>query len=64
MRYNERLADYRQMGIPNVWVIDPVNRVGYDCSTPAWWPVEEFRVAGSPIFLRLTDFWSELQANR
>ena len=22
-RYNERLADYRQMGISNVWVIDP-----------------------------------------
>src|ERR1035438_5938440 len=37
-RYNERLADYRQMGIPNVWVIDPANRVGYDCSTAGWLP--------------------------
>lgn len=63
-RYNERLADYRQMGIQHVWVIDPANRVAYDCSTPAWLPVEEFRVAGSPIFLQLTDLWSELQANR
>jgi len=63
-RYNERLADYRQMGIPNVWVIDPANRVGYDCSTTAWLPVEGFRVAGSPIFLRLSDLWSELEANR
>jgi len=63
-RYNERLADYRQMGIPNVWVIDPANRIGYDCSTAAWLPDEEFRVAGSPIFLRLSDLWSELEANR
>jgi len=62
-RYNERLADYRRMGIQNVWVIDPANRLGYDCSTPAWLPVEEFRIAGSPIFLQLTDMWSELQAN-
>ena len=62
-RYNERLADYRRMGIANVWVIDPANRVGYDCSTAAWLPVEEFRIAGLPIFLRLNDLWNELQAN-
>ena len=63
-RYNERLSDYRQMGIQNVWVIDPANRVGYDCSTTAWLPVEEFRVADSPIFLLLNDLWSELEATR
>jgi Uma2 family endonuclease len=63
-RYNERLADYRQMGISYVWVIDPANRVGYDCSTAAWLPNEEFRVTGSPIFLPLSDLWTELEANR
>jgi Uma2 family endonuclease len=63
-RYNERLADYRRMGIPNVWVIDPANRVGYDCSTAAWLPVEKFHVPGTPIFLRLSDLWSELEATR
>ncbi len=63
-RYSERLSDYRRMGIANVWVIDPGNQVGYDCSTAAWLPVEEFRVAGSPIFFPLKDLWAELQANR
>lgn len=63
-RYNQRLGDYRNMGIRNVWVIDPINRIGYDCSTPAWLPVEEFRVNGTPIFFRLSDLWTELEANR
>lgn len=63
-RYNARLADYRQMGIQNVWVIDPATRVGYDCCTPAWLPVEEFRIAGTAVVLPLADLWNELEANR
>ncbi len=50
-RYNERLTDYRQMGIRNVWVVDSAARVGYDCSTASWLPVEEFRAAAAhPYF--------------
>ena len=63
-RYNERLADYRQMGVRNVWVIDPANKTGYDCSTTAWLPVEEFRAPESPIYLRLADVWRELESSR
>jgi Uma2 family endonuclease len=63
-RYHERLTDYRGMGIQNVWVIDTSARVGYNCSTTAWMPVEEFRVAETQITLRLSDLWSELEANR
>ncbi|MGA9567069.1 MAG: Uma2 family endonuclease [Candidatus Korobacteraceae bacterium] len=63
-RYNGRLTDYRRMGIQNVWVIDPATRVGYDCSTTAWLPAEEFHISGTPIFLPLSDLWRELEANR
>jgi Uma2 family endonuclease len=63
-RYNERLGDYRRMGVAHVWVIDSANHVGYDCSTTAWLPVEELRVAGTPIVLRLADLWSELESTR
>ena len=64
LRYNERLADYRQMGVRHVWVIDPANKTGYDCSTTAWLPVEEFRVPESPIYLLLADAWRELESSR
>jgi Uma2 family endonuclease len=64
LRYNERLADYRQMGVRHVWVIDPANKMGYDCSTTAWLPVEEFRVPERPIYLRLADVWRELESRR
>ncbi len=63
-RYNDRLTDYRRMGIQNVWVIDPATRVAYDCSTTAWLPVEEFHVPGTSISLPLGDLWRELEANQ
>jgi Uma2 family endonuclease len=63
-RYHHRLADYRQMGISNVWVIDPANQMGYNCTTAAWLPVEELRAANTPIYFPLKDLWDELQANR
>ena len=52
------------MGIKNVWVVDPINKVGYDCGTTAWLPVEKFRIPNSPIFFRLSDLWNEMQANQ
>jgi Uma2 family endonuclease len=64
LRYNERLADYRHMGIRHVWVIDPASKTGYDCSTPAWLPVDEFRMPESPIFLQLAEVWKELESHR
>ena len=63
-RYKERLSDYRQMGIQSIWVINTAARVGYDCSMAACLPVDEFRIAGTPIFFRLGDVWAELEANR
>lgn len=64
VRYNERLADYRQMRIPCVWVVDPENRIGYDCSTNAWLPVGEFRVQNSGICLELHHMWQHLEGIR
>ncbi len=62
-RYNERLGDYRQMGIRNIWVIDPANRLGYDCGTTAWLPIEELRIPGTAISLPLAELWRELDSH-
>ena len=63
-RYHQRLSDYRQMGVANIWVVDAANQLAYDYSTAAWLPVEEFRIAGTRIFFSLQDMWNELRANR
>jgi len=52
-RYRERLADYRTMGVRNIWVIDPVSLEGFDCSDGSWIKTETFRVEGTEIFLPL-----------
>jgi len=59
-RYQERFADYRQMGVRNIWVVDPQTRRGYDCSTGNWIEKTSFAVDGSPITVDLTVIFSEL----
>ena len=59
-RYQERFADYRQMGVRNIWVVDPQTRRGYDCSTGNWIETTSFAVEGSPIAVDLTVIFSEL----
>jgi hypothetical protein len=63
-RYNQRLGDYRGMAIQNIWLIDPATQVAFDCRTAAWLLVDEFKIGGTPISLRLTEMWNELKAGR
>ena len=59
-RYHERLADYRQMGVPHIWVVDPETRLGYDCSTTSWIESSSFRIPESGITLDLSAIFAEL----
>jgi len=52
--YRERIADYNQMGIRGVWVLDPETRKGWDCSSGNWIETAVFRLADSPICLDLS----------
>lgn len=52
-RYKERLEDYRRMGVPNIWVIDPMTLDGVDCSTGNWNKTETFRVEGIEIYMAI-----------
>jgi Uma2 family endonuclease len=59
-RYHQRIADYRSMGIKGIWVIDPEDRCGWDCSSGNWIETTEFRL--DPIYMNLTEILAELEA--
>jgi len=61
-RVQDKIADYRQFQIPHVWIIDPVTRMGWDCSDGNWMWKSRFEVAGSPIYLDLEELFKELDA--
>jgi len=52
--YRERIADYRQKGIPGIWVVDPKTRRGWDCSSGDWIETAVFRLPDSAIYLDLS----------
>jgi Uma2 family endonuclease len=59
-RYEERIADYQQMGVGAIWIIDPETRRGYDCSTGSWVATTTFSVPGSPIALDIAVLFDEV----
>lgn len=59
-RYQDRLDDYRKMGVRNVWVVDPQHRRGYDCSTGSWIETMSFAIDNSPIAVDLSAIFAGL----
>jgi Uma2 family endonuclease len=59
-RYQQRLDDYRLMGVPNIWIVDPESRRGYDCSAGSWIEQQSFAVPNSPITVDLATIVADL----
>ncbi len=59
-RVQEKIEDYRQSGIANIWIVDPIKRVGWDCSNGNWTRTPRFTVSGTPIYLDLDELFKEL----
>ena len=59
-RYHQRIADYRAMGVKAIWVVDPENRRGWDCSSGNWIATADFHLA--PVYMNLAEVWAELDA--
>src|SRR5882762_3866400 len=55
-RYNNRLEDYKAMGVKNIWVIDPATQKGFDWIA-GWHQTEKFEAAGTPIYLDLREIF-------
>ena len=58
-RYNERLEDYRRMGVPNIWVVDPEERRGFDWSA-GWAERTRFTAQQGPVYLDLAEVFASL----
>jgi Uma2 family endonuclease len=58
-RYNDRLEDYRAMGVTNIGVIDPATRKGFDWIS-GWHERDRFEAAGTAIYLDLPALFADL----
>ncbi len=59
-RMDEKIANYRAFGIPHIWIVDPAERAGWDCSSGEWTPAVRFEVPNTPIYLDLPELFAQL----
>lgn len=59
-RMQERIEDFINFNVPNVWVIDPIRRIGWNCSDGNWMRQERFTVSGTPIHLSLEELFRRI----
>jgi Uma2 family endonuclease len=59
-RIDARLSNFRSFGVPNLWVVDPATRVGWDCSDGNWVRKDRLEVANSPIYLSLPELFAKI----
>ena len=60
----ERVADYRNMGVAAIWAIDPRTRSGRMCIGDDWKSARRLEVPGTPIFVELDELFSFLNSPR
>lgn len=56
----ERVRDYRKMGVETVWIIDPRTRTGRMCSGADWVEASRLEVKGTPLFVELPQIFAQL----
>ena len=59
-RIEARMSNFREFGVPNLWVVDPETRAGWDLSDGNWVRKERFEVANSPIYLSLPELFAKI----
>ncbi len=57
---HERMRDYAAMGVPNLWIIDPQQRIACQRSGEAWFDVTRLTVPDSPIYVDVTALFKRL----
>ena len=59
-RIDARMNNFRSFGVPNLWVVDPETRSGWDLSDGNWVRKERFEVTNSPIYLSLAELFQKI----
>jgi Uma2 family endonuclease len=59
-RIEARMSSFRDFGVPNLWVVDPETRSGWDLSDGNWVRKERLEVANSPIYLSLKELFNKI----
>jgi Uma2 family endonuclease len=62
-KVQERIADYIDFGVANIWFVDPKKRIGWDCTSGDWISKHRFEVEESPIYLSLDELFRQVDAN-
>jgi Uma2 family endonuclease len=60
----ERVTDYRNMGVAAIWAIDPKTRSGRMCIGDNWKSARRLEVPGTPIFVELDELFASLNHPR
>ena len=62
-RFQARVQDYFHMGVRAVWILDPLEKTGLDCSSgnfADWHPRTHFAVEGTPIRMDLPAVFADV----
>jgi len=61
-RFQDRLSDYIEFGVENIWILDPQRRVAYTASRAGLQIAErgELTVVGTPIRVVVAELFAEL----
>jgi Uma2 family endonuclease len=60
-RLQERVEDYRQFGVANIWILDPGTQRGYNCLSSGWLEAAEFEIPNTPIRLVLSEMFARMR---
>ena len=61
-RLQERVNDFANMGVANIWVLDPWERTAYYASTRGFTQPEDgtLHIDGTPVAIKLADIFTQL----
>ncbi len=63
-RIDERLSNFRDFGLPVIWVVDQEPRTGCDLSDRNWVRKKQFEAANSPIYLSLAELFKKIEDDK